>query len=394
MSGEKFWQSETERHMRDGLARQIHPLKFLDASHCVDENGRLLFAACTNDYLGLRFHPAVAEAASAAMWSGQFGSGGARLTTGAYALANKLEGELADFKGCEAALLFNSGYTANIGLLSAIGGRDCVIFSDENNHASIIDGCRLSRAKIVAYPHRNTDQLRELMEEYRQAGSLFIVTDGVFSMDGTIAPIPDLLDLAEEFDANLIIDDAHALGVLGERGIGTLEHFSVTHQRRIIQVGTCSKALGSFGGFVCGSAALVQYLRQCSRPFIFSTMLPESTLAATAKALQLLQEEQDRTIRLKRLSRITWEILAAYGIPFPGDAVAIFPLLIGDESAAAETFATLYQSGIYLSAIRYPSVPRGSARLRLSISSEYRENDLTNALHSIARAVLLAKNGK
>ncbi|MDR1233223.1 MAG: aminotransferase class I/II-fold pyridoxal phosphate-dependent enzyme [Puniceicoccales bacterium] len=386
MHRQAYWQSEIEKYHRMHLTRNIPMLKFLDATHGVTEIGHRLFVACTNDYLGLRFHPEVIESAQRCMRCGGFGSSGARLTTGAHPLANQLERELADFKHSEAALIFNTGYMANIGLISTICRSGDVIFSDEKNHASIIDGCKLSHGKVVIYPHRDIDRLRELLDEHR-GESRFIITEGVFSMDGTVAPLPELLQLAENFDAHVIIDDAHGLGVLGERGHGTLEHFNILSNPHIIQVGTCSKALGSLGGFVCGTKCLIQYLCQRSRPFICSTMLPASILAASSKALQILQDRPERVRRLRQLSEIAKSIFSESGMAFPSEAIAILPIVIGDETRTMKIFENLYQQGIYLTAIRYPSVPLGQARLRLSVCSEYEEDEWRDALVRIVNTI-------
>ncbi|MDR0693163.1 MAG: aminotransferase class I/II-fold pyridoxal phosphate-dependent enzyme [Puniceicoccales bacterium] len=387
MPGETYWQSEIEKCHRINLTRNIPVLKFLDATHGVTETGHRLFVACTNDYLGLRFHPEVIESAQKCMRYDGSGSSGARLTTGAHPLANQLERELADFKHSEAALMFNTGYMANIGLISTVGCSGDVMFSDEKNHASIIDGCKLSHAKVVIYPHRDVDRLRELLNEHRNAQSRFIITEGVFSMDGTVAPLPELLQLAESFDAHIIIDDAHGLGVLGERGHGTLEYFNILPNPRIIQVGTCSKALGSLGGFVCGTKCLIQYLCQRSRPFLCSTMLPSSVLAASSKALQILKSQPERVHRLKQLSEMAKSIFSECGMAFPPEAVAILPIIIGDETTTMKIFENLYQRGIYLAAIRYPSVPLGHARLRLSVCSEYGEDEWKNVLSRMVNSI-------
>jgi 8-amino-7-oxononanoate synthase len=387
MHGQTYWQSEIEKCHLMNLTRNIPVLRFLDVTHGVTEVGHGLFVACTNDYLGLRFHPEVTESAKKCMCGGGFGSSGARLTTGAHPLANQLERALADFKRSEAALLFNTGYMANVGLISTVSRSGDVIFSDEKNHASIIDGCKLSHAKVVVYPHRDVDRLRELLNEHRSVQSRFIITEGVFSMDGTIAPLPELLQLAEGFDAHIIIDDAHSLGVLGEGGHGTLEYFNILPNPRIIQVGTCSKALGSLGGFVCGSKCLIQYLYQRSRPFICSTMLPASILAASLKALQILQGQPERVRRLKQLSEMAKSIFSESGMVFPPEAVAILPIIIGDETTTMKIFESLYRQGIYLAAIRYPSVPLGYARLRLSVCSEYGEDEWREALSRIVNSI-------
>ncbi|MDR2779146.1 MAG: aminotransferase class I/II-fold pyridoxal phosphate-dependent enzyme [Puniceicoccales bacterium] len=387
MDAEKYWHREIEQCQHMCLTRNTSAIKFFDATHGTTETGHKLFMVCTNDYLGLRFHPEVIEAAQKCMHDGGFGSSGARLTTGTHPLANQLEQNLACFKCSEAALIFNTGYMANLGLISAIGRSGDVIFSDEKNHASIIDGCKLSKAKVVIYAHRDMGQLKELLNKYRYAQSRFIITEGVFSMDGTITPLPNLAGLAEAFDAHIIIDDAHSLGVLGKDGHGILEHFRMQPSPRIIQVGTCSKALGSLGGFVCGTKTLIQYLRQCSRPFLCSTMLPPAALAASLKALQILRSEPERVRRLKWFSETAKNVFLESGISFPSESTAIFPLVTGDEALTMKIFESLYQRGIYLAAIRYPSVPFGHARLRLSVCSEYPEDEWRNALLDIASTI-------
>ncbi|MDR3273880.1 MAG: aminotransferase class I/II-fold pyridoxal phosphate-dependent enzyme [Puniceicoccales bacterium] len=391
MDSEKYWANELDRYSTEGLIRQVPSLKFIDATHCIDGKNNKLFVVCTNDYFGFRFHPEVIKAASMALGNAGVGAGGARSVIGSFSVLEELERELADFQRCDAALIFNTGYMANVGLISVLADSNGVIFSDEKNHASIIDGCRLSRAKIVVYPHRNVEYLKFLLEENKNFTMRFIATEGVFSMDGTIAPLPDLLDLAEKFDAHIILDNAHSLGVLGDHGYGTLEHFGITFNPRIIHVGTLSKVLGSFGGFVCGSKLLINFLRHHSRPFLCSTSLPESMLAASLKALRLLKSQQDSAHRLKHFSQIARDIFSKYEIAFPADFTGIFPLITGDENLTMQIFKKLYQSSIYLVAIRYPSVPRGSARLRLTVCSEYEESEWREALHTIAKAIKSVK---
>jgi 6-carboxyhexanoate--CoA ligase len=371
-----------------GLVRSLNDLEFYDACHAVDGAGHRLFVACANDYLGLRFHGDVISAARDALEQTGIGSGGSRMVTGSNAICGAFEREIADFKGSEAALLFPSGYMANVGLISTICEEGDLILSDEKNHASIIDGCRLSRGKTLVYPHRDVECVEKLLRAHRAAATdCFIVTDGVFSMDGTIAPLPELLALAGNFDAQLIIDDAHGLGVLGARGHGTLEHFGMSMGPRIISVGTCSKALGSLGGIVCGSESLASLLRSRCHPILCSTMLPPSAVAAARKSLDLLRKSPEYVQKIKHLSAMAKDIFQKNSIPTIGDSGAIFPIPIGDERRAISLARELYTRGIYLQGIRYPSVPMGGARLRLTVCASYDEREFANLIGEISNTL-------
>jgi 8-amino-7-oxononanoate synthase len=362
-------------------------LEFYDACHAVDGMGHRLFVACSNDYLGLRFHGDVISAARNALERIGTGSSGSRMVTGSNAICSAFEREIAEFKGAEAALLFPSGYMANVGLISTAAGEGDLILSDEKNHASIIDGCRLSRGKTLVYLHRDVECVEKLLQANRAAAAdCFIVTDGVFSMDGTIAPLPELFALAEKFDAQVIIDDAHGLGVLGDCGHGSLEHFAMSMGPRIISVGTCSKALGSLGGIVCGSEALVSFLRSSCHQILCSTMLPPSAVAAARKALDLLQKSPARVQRIGHLSAMAKDIFRKNSIPIAGDAGAIFPIPVGDEKRTTSLARELYDRGIYLQGIRHPSVPMGGARLRLTICASYDEAEFANLIGEVSSA--------
>ncbi|MDR2341300.1 MAG: aminotransferase class I/II-fold pyridoxal phosphate-dependent enzyme [Puniceicoccales bacterium] len=371
-----------------GLIRSLHDLEFCDACHAVDGTGHRLFIACSNDYLGLRFHADVIAAARDILEQIGVGSSGSRTVTGSNSICSAFEREIAAFKGAEAALLFSSGYMTNVGLLSTIVEKDDLILSDEKNHASIIDGCRLSGGKTLVYPHRDTCYVKKLLQTNRStSANCFIVTDGVFSMDGTIAPLPELLDMAERFDAQLIIDDAHGLGVLGAHGRGSLEHFGIPMSRHIITVGTCSKALGSLGGFVCGPKALISFLRSRCHQILCSTMLPPSAVAAAKKSLDLLQKFPEFVRKLKHLSAMAKGIFQRNSISVGEDGVAIFPICIGDEKRATILAQRLYAQGVYIPEIRYPSVPMGGARLRLTICASYDELEFADIIGKIIVAM-------
>ncbi|MDR0727637.1 MAG: aminotransferase class I/II-fold pyridoxal phosphate-dependent enzyme [Puniceicoccales bacterium] len=379
---------ERVRHLQArGLIRQLRDLEFYDACHAVDEKGQRLFVACSNDYLGLRFHGDVISAARDVLERAGIGAGGSRLVTGSNSICSAFEREIADFKGSEAALLFSSGYMANVGLLSMIAKEGDLILSDEKNHASIIDGCRLSQGKTLVYPHRDVKYVENSLRTKRVAGAnCFIVTDGVFSMDGTVAPLPELLALAEKFDTQLIIDDAHGLEVLGAHGRGSLEHFGMSMGPRIISVGTCSKALGSLGGFVCGPETLVSLLRSRCHQVLCSTMLPPSVVAAARKSLDLLRKSPARVQKIRHLSAMAMDIFQKNSIQIAGDAGAIFPILVGDEMRAISLARELYAQGIYLSEIRYPSVSMGGARLRMTICASYNEEEFMGVITKISKA--------
>jgi 8-amino-7-oxononanoate synthase len=383
------WKERFRKHLDSfserNLLRKECPLVFRDACHGRCGDGRLLFAPCSNDYLGLRFHGAVRRAAAAAADVYGGGAGGARAVTGTAEDSCALEAELAAFKGGEAALLFGSGYVANVGLFSAIGASEDIIFSDSDNHASIIDGCRLSRARRQIYDHCNVSALEKLLLDNPCGGQRWIVTEGVFSTDGTTAPLPALLQLAKAHGAVLVVDDAHGTGVLGRGGRGTLDHFGLAPENSLFEVGTLSKALGSFGGFVCGPRLLVDFLRQGgSRPFLCATALPPASIAAARSALGILSTEYG-TLHQNFLSNrdCAREIFPA--ISFPAAASGILPLPIGDERKAADVAAKLYGEGIYLREIRYPSLPLGRALLRLTVSAAYDGDEWRRALRSIAR---------
>ncbi|MDR0868920.1 MAG: pyridoxal phosphate-dependent aminotransferase family protein [Planctomycetota bacterium] len=359
--------------------------------------GREMAMLASNNYLDLANDERVKAAAIAATQKYGAGSGGARLTTGALVLHDELEAALARFKHAEAALLFNTGYQANAGIISALCSRDWTIFSDELNHASIIDGCRLSRAKIVVYRHNDMNDLRAKVRAERGvggAGGGLLVSDGVFSMDGDLVNLPEWLAIAREFDLFSLIDEAHATGVIGASGRGVGEYFAALPENRgrdlrpDIIVGTCSKALGSSGGFAAGRRLLIDFLRHQARSFIFSTMLPPGAVAAANEALRIIVAEPERLAKLRRNLQIFYDHLSVNfgdGAPPPpsiatlnaGGVSAIVPLIVGDEAAAMTLAQELFTAGYFVSAIRYPTVARGQARLRFALSAGHQAADLT-----------------
>ena len=348
----------------------------IDATHVIHESSTYLMMA-SNNYLGLTHHPHVKERASQAIQQYGTGSGGARLTSGSFPLFQELETRLAQWKECEKALTFTAGFMANLGTISALAHKGDIIFSDELNHASLIDGCRLSGAKVQVYPHKDVQALEPLLAESKHYGMRFIITDGVFSMDGDIAPLPELLDLAERYDALLIVDDAHATGVIGE-GRGTAHHFHY-ESPRIITTGTMSKALGSIGGYVCGSQTIIDYIINHSRPFIFATALSPADIGASLGALEVLIQEPRVYQNLRINTEYMHKALQSLGIS-SSDETPIFPIIIGSNEDTLEASRLCEQEGIILSAIRPPTVPINTGRLRLTVTASHTKEELQKVI--------------
>lgn len=372
------------RRVREaGQYREIRDLRMISASRGLSRDGREVLVFNSNDYLGMTHEAAVIRAAGEALRFGA-GSGGARLTSGASFEISDLEAELARFKGKEAALVFNTGYMTNLGVIWALAGKEDVIFSDSLNHASIIDGCRMSGAKIAVYPHSDTAALERLLAETPCAGQRYIVTDGVFSMDGDIARLPELTALRDKYGAALLVDDAHATGVIGKTGRGTAEYWGLEGTVDI-QVGTLSKALGAEGGFVCASEDIIRWLRNRSRPFIFSTAIGPSTAAAALASLRLLEAEPRRLEMLRANTARLRDALTAAGLPLlPGDT-PILPIMCGEEDRAASLARACREEGLLLSAIRPPSVPRGTSRIRLTVTAAHTAEDIDRAAAILIR---------
>lgn len=347
-------------------------------------DGRELLHFCSNDYLGLSSHPALVQAANRAMERFGFGSGASRLVSGSTPLHQELEEALARFKGSEDAVLLNSGYTANTSLIPAVAGEGDAIFSDSLNHASIIDGCHLSRARTFVYRHRDAGHLEDLVKRHGGAGRKLIVTDGVFSMDGDLAPLPDIAATAERHGAVIMLDDAHATGVLGVRGRGTTEHFGLAG-RVPLQMGTLGKAFGSFGAYAAGDRSLITYLKNKARGYIYSTSLPPAVCAASLAALSIVHSEPERRERLWRNRQRFVQGLAALGISAGPSESPIIPLVIGDAGRTLEASKLLFGEGVFASAIRPPTVPDGTARIRATLTAAQSEDDIDRALGAFSR---------
>ncbi len=367
-----------------GQYRTISDLRMESAScgRARDGASRLVFHS--NDYLGMTHEPAVIAAARDALRWGT-GSGGARLTSGASFELSDLEAELARFKGYEAALVFNTGYMTNLGVLYGLADRRDVIFSDSLNHASLIDGCRISRARVAVYPHSDMAALARLLAETPCEGERYIATDGVFSMDGDVADLPALAELAHTYGARLLVDDAHATGVLGETGRGTAEYW---HMPGVIdlQVGTLSKALGAEGGFVCAARPVIEWLRNRSRPFIFSTAIGPATAAAALAALRLLEAAPDEYLgRLRGNTARLRSALERAGLPLLPGPTPILPIVMGDPEEAVAFAAACRAEGLLLSAIRPPSVPEGTSRIRLTVTAAHTTEEIDRAADILIR---------
>lgn len=342
--------------------------------------GREVINLCSNDYLGFANHPKVIEGALRAARDFGAGSGSSRLVSGTLKVHIDFEDAIARFKGFEAALTMSSGYMANMGVLQAIAGPQDAIFSDALNHASLIDGCRLSKAKVFVYPHRDTATLGGMLQKATQYRRRFILTESVFSMDGDIAPLPELIHLKSRFGALLILDEAHATGVLGKSGKGALEYFDL--QRGVdILIGTLGKALGSFGAFVCSTRPIREYLINSARSFIFTTALPPSAIGAAMAALVLLQEHPEVIQRLWDNARRMESGLTGLGWSIKSET-PILPLIVGKSADALNLGKKLFEKGIFIAPIRPPSVPEGTARLRITPTAAHQEREIESILQA------------
>jgi glycine C-acetyltransferase len=348
-------------------------------------DGREVINLASNNYLGLANHPKLKEAALEAVKKYGAGTGAVRTITGTMDLHMQLERKIAAFKHTEAAVVFQSGFTANAGTVSSILTPEDHIISDELNHASIIDGCRLSRAKIHVFRHRDAAHAAELLEGLRSAsGRKLLITDGVFSMDGDIGPLPDLVEVAEKYGAIMMVDDAHSSGVLGKNGRGTVDHFSL-HGRVGIQVGTLSKAIGVLGGYVCGSKDLIEYLYHRARPFLFSTSHPPAVTAACMAAFDLLEAEPERVERLWDNTRYFKAALRGEGFDTGVSETPITPILVGEARTAMEFSAALFEEGLWATGIGFPTVPKGKARIRTIVSAAHTREQLDRSVEILAQ---------
>ena len=353
-------------------------------------DGKKVINLASNNYLGLTTHPKLREAAVEATRKYGVGSGAVRTIAGTMKIHMELEEKIARFKNVEASVVFQSGFTANAGTVSAVLGKEDWIISDELNHASIIDGARLSRATIKVFRHKDVAHAEELLKEVAgKPGHKLLITDGVFSMDGDIAPLPALCDLAEKYGAIMMVDDAHSSGVLGRNGRGTIDHFNV-HGRVDIQVGTLSKAIGALGGYVCGSHDLIDFLYHRARPFLFSTSHPPSVAATCIAAFEALEQEPERIARLWENTRFWKKELGGLGfniggVNTPASETPITPIIIGDGALTMEFSRELFKEGVMGTGIAFPTVPEGKARVRTIMTATHTHDELTQALEVLRK---------
>ena len=353
-------------------------------------DGRKVINLASNNYLGLTTHPKLREAALEATRKYGVGSGAVRTIAGTMRIHMELEERIARFKNVEACVVFQSGFTANAGTVSSILGKDDFIISDELNHASIIDGARLSRAKILVFRHKDLAHAEEQLASVKdQPGHKLLITDGVFSMDGDIGPLPGLCDLAEKYGAIMMVDDAHASGVLGRNGRGTVDHFQV-HGRVDVQVGTLSKAIGALGGYVCGARDLIDFLYHRARPFLFSTSHPPSVAGTCIAAFDVLEQEPERIEKLWQNTRFFKQELSLLGYNIggkntPASETPITPIIIGEGRATMEFSKALFEEGVMGTGLAFPTVPEGKARVRAIVTAAHTTDELTQALEVLKR---------
>jgi len=348
-------------------------------------DGKEVINLSSNNYLGLTTHPRLKQRALEAIEKFGVGSGAVRTIAGTMTLHMELEEKIAKFKHVEASVVFQSGFTANAGTVQAILGRDDVIVSDELNHASIIDGCRLSRAEIKVFPHKDVEACEKTLKELegRKCRKL-LITDGVFSMDGDIAPLPQLVALAEKYGCIMMVDDAHASGVLGRNGRGTVDHYNL-HGRVDVQVGTLSKAIGALGGYVCSTRNTIEFLYHRARPFLFSTSHPPSVAATCIAAFEVLEEQPQLTEQLWANTRFFKQGLKRLGFNTGVSETPITPVIVGEAAVAHEFSRELFSAGVFAQSIGYPTVPHGKARIRTIVTATHTQGELSRALEILEK---------
>ena len=348
-------------------------------------DGKPVLLLCSNNYLGLADHPKVREAAAEAAMRWGVGAGASRLVSGTMTIHRRLEERLAEFEGSEACMLFGSGYLANLGVIGALAGPGDTIFSDALNHASIVDGCRASRAEIVVYRHLDSDHLERCLRRHGGEGRRLIVTDSVFSMDGDIAPLAEIVELARAYDARVVVDEAHATGTLGDGGRGAVAQAGLQGEVDVL-VGTLGKALGSYGAYVCASEEMVRYLLNTARPLIFSTAPSPPSVAGALAALTLLEERPHKVARLHGAARTLRDALSGEGFGVKESDMHIVPLVVGDSEDAMRLCQAALERGVFAQAIRPPTVPDGTSRLRLAAMASHTTSELRQAAKVLADA--------
>ncbi|MBD1379297.1 glycine C-acetyltransferase [Metabacillus arenae] len=384
MKGFEYLQAELDEMKNQGTFRKLVPLES-DQGSKVIINGKEVIQLSSNNYLGLTSHPRLRQAALQAVEKYGAGTGSVRTIAGTFTMHEDLEKKLAKFKKTEASLVFQSGFTTNQGVLSSILTKEDVVISDALNHASIIDGIRLTKASRKVYNHVDMKDLERALQESKDYRVRIIVTDGVFSMDGNIAPLPEIVELAEKYDALVMVDDAHASGVLGENGRGTVNHFGLDG-RVHIQVGTLSKAIGVLGGYVASTQTLIDYLIHKGRPFLFSTSHPPAVTAACIEAIDVLLEEPQLIEKLWNNARFFKKGLQNLGFNTGKSETPVTPVFVGDEALAHKFSDQLLQYGVFAQGIAFPTVAKGQARVRTIVTAEHSKEELQEALSIFEKA--------
>jgi glycine C-acetyltransferase len=380
----KWLDDELQNLHKAGLYNNIRTLGSPQGAWLMVD-GKEVLNFCSNNYLGLANHPRIAAAAKGAIDKYGVGPGAVRTIAGTLNLHVELDQRLAKFKGVESAITFQSGFTANTGTIPALVGKGDVIFSDELNHASIIDGCRLSGAKIIRYVHCDVPDLEAKLKEHRsEFGRGMVITDGVFSMDGDVAPLDEIYEVTQNYDILLMVDDAHGEGVLGKGGRGIVDHFNL-HGLVDVEVGTLSKAFGVVGGVVAGNPKVVEWLHQRGRPFLFSSAMTLPDVAACIEAINILEESTELVDKLWSNANYFKTEMLSLGFDTGKSVTPITPVMLGEAPLAQEFSRELYQSGVFGMAIGFPTVPRGKARIRVMISAAHSTDDLDRGLEAFAK---------
>jgi glycine C-acetyltransferase/8-amino-7-oxononanoate synthase len=381
----KYISDELSKIKESGLYRELKAVENAQDTR-IDIEGKTYLSFCSNNYLGLANHPSVIEAVKKAVDEYGWGACASRLVSGNMTLHEALEKEISRFKRKDAAIVFPTGYMANLGVISSLVSGGDLVISDKLNHASIIDGCRLSGADFRVYAHCNMEKLETILKKTSKYNRKLIVTDSVFSMDGDLAPLPDIVRIAKKYNAMVMVDEAHGTGVFGENGRGVVEYFNLDNEVDVV-MGTLSKAIGSLGGYVCGDDDLISYLRNKARPFMYTTALPPAVCAASIASINLIQEDPS-------LREVLWnnvccikERLGLLGIDMISSQSQIIPLLIGDTQKAVDISKLLYERGVLIPAIRPPTVPANSSRLRMTVMSSHTQDDL-ESLFKVLKDVL------
>jgi len=378
----KYISDELERIKKSGFYRELNIVESAQGTH-LEIKGKTYLSFCSNNYLGLANNPLVIKAVKDAVGKYGWGAGASRLVSGNMRLHEVLEGEISRLKGKEASIVFPTGYMANIGTISSLVSKGDLVICDKLNHASIIDGCRLSEADFRVYPHCDMKKLENILKKGTKYSRKLIVTDTVFSMDGDIAPLPDIVGIARKYKAMVMADEAHGTGVFGKRGGGVVEHFNLSKKIDIV-MGTLSKAVGSLGGYVSGDEDLINFLRNKARPFMYTTALPPAVCAASIAGINLIQENPSLRTSLWNNVRYLKKELDLLNFNLIPSESPIIPILIGDATKAVDVSKLLYKKGILIPAIRPPTVPARSSRLRMTVMSTHTRKDLERLLEVLS----------